>query len=77
MECVVNFPRLWESEFISDWGEYFRDCKWSFSFGGELGVWKGTLEVACLKPYLCSLLEGLEVLPGSTFHGLPGEVMGG
>ena len=48
MECVVNFPRLWESEFISDRGEYFRDCEWSFPFGGELRVWKGTLEVASL-----------------------------
>ena len=25
MEHVMNFPRLWESEFIGDWGKYFRD----------------------------------------------------
>ena len=38
MECVVNFPRLWESEFIGDGGEYFRDGEWSFSFSSELGI---------------------------------------
>ena len=46
MERVVNFPRLWESEFVGDGGEYFRDGEWSFSFSGELRVRKGTLEVA-------------------------------
>ena len=32
--------------------------------------------MSSLKPYLRSLLEGLEVLPGSAFHSLSGEVMG-
>ena len=77
MEHIVNFPRLWESEFVGDGGEYFRDGEWSFPFGGELRVWKGSFEIASLQPYLCSLLEGLEVSPGSTFHGLSGKVMGG
>ena len=46
MECVVNFPRLWESEFISDRGEYFRDGERSFSFSGELGIWERSLKVS-------------------------------
>ena len=46
MERVVNFPRLWESEFVGNRGEHFRDGEWSFSFGGELGIWKGSLEVS-------------------------------
>ena len=76
MERVMNFPRLWESEFIGDRGEYFCDGEWSFSFSSEFGIWKGALEVASFKPYFCSFLEGLEVSPGLTFHGLSGEVMG-
>ena len=77
MERVVNFPRLWESEFIGDGGEYVRDGEWPFSFGSELGVWERLLKVSSFKPYFCPFLEGLEVSPGSTFHGLSGEVMGG
>ena len=77
MECVVNFPRLWELEFIGDRGKYFHDGEWSFLLGSELQVQKRSFEVLSLKPYLCSLLEGLEISPGSAFHGLPGEVMGG
>ena len=46
MERVVNFPRLWESEFVGDGGEYFRDGEWSFPFSGKFRVWKGTFEVA-------------------------------
>ena len=46
MECVVNFPRLWESEFIGDRGEYVNDGKWSFSFGSEFGVWERPLKVS-------------------------------
>ena len=77
MEHVVNSPRLWESEFIGDRGKYFCDGEWSFSLGSELGVWKRSLEVLSFKPYPGSLLEGLEVLPGSALHGLSGKVMGG
>ena len=77
MEHVVNFPRLWESEFVGDGGEYFHDSEWSFPFGGELGVRKRSLEVSSFKPYPCSLLKEVEVSPGSALHGLPGEVMGG
>ena len=77
MERVVNFPQLWESEFVGDRGEYFRDGEWSFSLGSELGVRKRSLEVSSFKPYPCPLFEGLEVSPGSVLHGLPGEVMGG
>ena len=77
MERVVNFPRLWESEFIGDGGEYFCDGERSFSFGGKFGVRKGSLKVSSLQPYPCSLLEGVEISPGSTFHGLSGEIMGG
>ena len=46
VERVVNFPRLWESEFIGDWGEYVCDGEWSLSFGGKLGVWEGPFEVS-------------------------------
>ena len=46
MECVVNFPRLWESEFVGDGGEYFCDGEWSFLFSGELGIWKGAFEIS-------------------------------
>ena len=46
MERVVNFPQLWESEFIGDGGEYFRDGEWSLSFGSELGVWERPLKVS-------------------------------
>ena len=45
MECVVNFPQLWESEFIGDGREYVHDGEWSFSFSSELRVWKRSLEV--------------------------------
>ena len=76
MERVVNFPQLWESEFIGDGGEDFRDSEWSFSLGSKLGIWKRLLEVSSFQPYLCSFLEGLEGSPGSTFHGLSGKVMG-
>ena len=41
MECVVNFPQLWESEFVGDGGKDFCDNEWSFSFGSELWVWGG------------------------------------
>ena len=77
VEYVVNFPRLWESEFVGDGGEYFCDGEWSFLLGSEFGVRKGSLKVSSLQPYPCSLLEGLEVSPGLTFHGLSGEIMGG
>ena len=77
MEHVVNFPRLWELEFVGDWGEDFCDSEWSFLFGGKFRVQKGPFKILSLKPYLRSLLEGLEVSPGSAFHSLPGEVMGG
>ena len=30
MECVVNFPRLQELEFVGDRGKYFHDGEWSF-----------------------------------------------
>ena len=46
MERVVNFPRLWESEFIGDRGEYFRDGEQSFPFSSELGIWKRSLELS-------------------------------
>ena len=46
MERVVDFPQLWESEFIGDGREYFCDGKWSFSFSSELRVWKRSLEVS-------------------------------
>ena len=45
MECVVNFPRLWESEFIGDRGEYFCDSERSFPFDSELGIWERSLKV--------------------------------
>ena len=77
MEHVVNFPQLWESEFIGDRGKYFCDGEWSFLLGSKLGVWKRSLEVSSFKPYLGSLLGELEVLPGSALHGLSGKVMGG
>ena len=73
----MDFPQLWESEFIGDRGEYFHDGEWSFSFGSELGIRKGPFQVLSLKPYLRSFLERLEILPSPAFHGLPGEVMGG
>ena len=76
MERVVNFPQLWELEFIGDGGKYFCDGEWSFSLGSELWVWKRLLEVLSFWPYPCSFLEGLEVSPGSALHGLSGEVMG-
>ena len=75
MEHVVNFPRLWELEFVGDRGEYFHDGEWSFLLGSELGIWKGSFKVSSFKPYLRSFLEGLEVSPGSAFHGLSGKVM--
>ena len=77
MECVVDFPQLWESEFVGDRRKYFCDGKRSFLLSGKLQVRKRPLEVSSLKPHPCSLLEGLEVSPGSAFHGLPGKVMGG
>ena len=46
MERVVNFPRLWESEFIGDGGKYVCDGEWPFSFGSELGVWERLLKVS-------------------------------
>ena len=76
MECVVDFPRLWELEFVGDRGEHFRDGEWSFSFGSELGMWKGLFKVSAFKPYLRSFLEGLEISPGPAFHGLSSKVMG-
>ena len=48
VERVVNFPRVWESEFIGDRGEYFRDGEWSFPFSSEFGIWKGAFEIASL-----------------------------
>ena len=48
VECVVNFPRLWESEFIGDGGEYFCDGEWSFPFSSELGVRERSLKVSPL-----------------------------
>ena len=46
MERVVDFPRLWESEFIGDRGKYFHDGEWSFLLSSELGVWKRSLEIS-------------------------------
>ena len=46
MKRVVNFPRLWESEFIGYWGEYFRDGERSFLLSSELGIWKRSLEIS-------------------------------
>ena len=46
MERVVNFPRLWESEFVGDGGEYFRDGEWSFLLSSELGVWERPFKVS-------------------------------
>ena len=77
MECVVNFPQLWESEFVGDGGEYSCDGEWSFSLGSEFGIRKGSFKVLSFKPYLRSLLEGLEVSPGSALHCLSGKVMDG
>ena len=45
MEHVMNFPRLWESEFIGDGGKYFRDGEWSFLFSSELGIWERPFKV--------------------------------
>ena len=42
----MNFPRLWESKFIGDGGEYFCDGEWSLSFSSELGVWEGPFKVS-------------------------------
>ena len=63
----MDFPQLWESEFIGDRGEYFHDGEWSFSFGSELGIRKGPFQVLSLKPYLRSFLERLEILPSPAF----------
>ena len=52
MEHVVNFPQLWELEFVGDQGENVCDSEWSFYFGSELGIWKGSFEVSSFKPYL-------------------------
>ena len=46
MEHVVNFPQLWESEFIGDRGKYFCDGERSFLLSSELGIWKGLLEIS-------------------------------
>ena len=46
MERVVNFPRLWESEFIGDRGKYFCDGEWSFPLSSEFGIWKRPLEIS-------------------------------
>ena len=72
----MNLPQLWELEFVGDRGEDFSDSEWSFLLGGKLGVWKRAFKMLSLEPYLRSLFEWLEVSPGSTFHGLSGEVMG-
>ena len=76
MECVVNFPRLWESEFVGDRGKDFCDSEWSFPLGGKLGIWKRTFKMLSFKLHPGSLFEWLGVLPGPALHGLPGEVMG-
>ena len=39
----MNFPQLWESEFVGDRGKDFIDSEWSFLLGSEFGVWKGLL----------------------------------
>ena len=44
----MNFPQLWESEFIGDRGEYFCDGEWSFPLGSELGIRERSLEVLSL-----------------------------
>ena len=46
MERVVNFPRLWESEFVGDRGKYFCDGERSFSLSSELGIWKRPFEIS-------------------------------
>ena len=46
VECVVNFPRLWESEFVGDRREYFCDGEWSLSLGSKLWVWERPLKVS-------------------------------
>ena len=46
MEHVMNFPQLWESEFIGDRGEYFCDGERSFPLSSELGIWEGPLEIS-------------------------------
>ena len=46
MERVVNYPRLWESEFVGDGGEYFRDGEWSFPLSSKLRVWKRSFEIS-------------------------------
>ena len=76
MECVVDFPCLWESEFVGDRREDFCDSEWSFPLGSELGIWKGVFKMASLEPYFGTFLEWLNVPPSSTFHGLSGKVMG-
>ena len=48
MERVVNFPRLWEPEFIGDRGKYLRDGEQSFLFSSKLGIWKRLLEISSL-----------------------------
>ena len=58
MEHIMNFPRLWELEFVGDGREYFCDGEWSFLLGSELGVWKRSLEILSFKPYLCPFLKG-------------------
>ena len=76
MECVVDFPRLQELEFVGGRGKYFHDGEWSFLLGGKFGIWKGPFKVSSFKPHLKSFFEGLEVSPGCAFHGLSGKVMG-
>ena len=46
VERVVYFPRLWESEFIGDRGEYVYDGEWSFSFSSKLGIWERPFKVS-------------------------------
>ena len=42
----MDLPCFREAELTRDWGEDFDDCERSFTFGGELGVCDGTLEIS-------------------------------
>ena len=48
MECVMDFPQLWELEFVGDQREDLCDGEQSFSLGGKLWVWERSFEVLSL-----------------------------
>ena len=72
MERVVNVPRLWESEFVCDGGEYCGDSERAFSFGRKLGVWEGASKVSSFEPDSVAFLERSEGAPVPGFHSLSG-----